>query len=146
MLTLRTLLRLEVRTKQFSVVGEPQDSWQELADSGSPIDTTVVTAVELLQAYAALRFGDPFFKEARSEVRFGRQTLDVDHRRLATPRRADRHLRRVCPRQHPVTGREAHGQTRKTAGTDDHLPERCGMRLRRAGIHVLKTQSQTKGN
>ncbi len=82
MLAFRTTLRLEAKTKQFSVVGEMIDSRQELADSGSPIDTTMVNAVELLQGYAAVRFDGPFANDSRSELRLGRQTMDIGSRRL----------------------------------------------------------------
>lgn len=82
MLAFRTTLRLEAKTEQFSVVGEMMDSRQELADTGSPIDTTMINAAELLQGYAALRFEGPFRNDSRSEFRFGRQTIDIGSRRL----------------------------------------------------------------
>lgn len=82
MLAFRTTLRLEAKSEHFSVVGEMIDSRQELADTGSPINTTMVDAVELLQAYGAIRFDGPFAADSRSELRLGRQTMNVGSRRL----------------------------------------------------------------
>jgi hypothetical protein len=84
MLALRTTLRLEMKTGPFSVVGEMVDSRQELSDAGSPaaVLITSVNAVELLQGYAAMRFDGLLFDDSRSEVRLGRQTMDVGSRRL----------------------------------------------------------------
>lgn len=81
-LAFRTTLRLEAKSELFSVVGEMMDSRQELADTGSAINTTMVDAVELLQGYAAVRFDGPFAADSRSELRLGRQTMDVGSRRL----------------------------------------------------------------
>lgn len=84
MLAFRTTLRLEAKSEQFSLVGELIDSRQELADTGTPaaVLITSVNAVELLQGYAALRFDDLFLDNSRSELRFGRQTMDVGSRRF----------------------------------------------------------------
>lgn len=81
-LALRTTFRLEAKSEHFSVVAEMIDSRQQLADTGSPIDTCLVDTVELLQGYAALRLGGPFGDDGRSEIRFGRQTLNIGSRRL----------------------------------------------------------------
>lgn len=82
MLAFRTSLRLEAKFAAFSLVGEMMDSRQALADSGTPIDTTMVNAAELLQGYAALRLDGAFGDDSRSEIRIGRQTVDVGSRRL----------------------------------------------------------------
>lgn len=82
MLALRTLLRLEAGTDRFGLGAEWQDSRQALADTGTPLDTTMVNAVELLQAHGIVRFDGPFCAGARSELRLGRQTLDIGSRRL----------------------------------------------------------------
>lgn len=84
MLAFRTTLRLEAKSECFSLVGEMIDSRQELADSGTPATVliTSVNTVELLQGYAAVRFDDLFLDDSRSELRFGRQTMDVGSRRL----------------------------------------------------------------
>jgi hypothetical protein len=80
MLALRTTLRVEAKFEAFSLVGELMDSRQELADARSPIDTTMVNAIELLQAYGAMRFDG--YADSRNELRLGRQTLDIGSRRL----------------------------------------------------------------
>ncbi|HET9395404.1 MAG TPA: alginate export family protein [Nitrospiraceae bacterium] len=82
MLAFRTTLRLEARFTPFSIVGELMDSRQALADSNTPIDTTMVNAVEPLQGYVAIPLSGAFVDEGRSELRIGRQTLDVGSRRL----------------------------------------------------------------
>ncbi len=82
MLAFRSSLRLDAKFAAFSVVGEVMDSRQALADSDTPIDTTMVNALELLQGYAATRFDGVFLDDSRSELRVGRQTLDIGSRRL----------------------------------------------------------------
>jgi hypothetical protein len=82
MLALRTTLRVEVSRDAFGLVGELADSRQKLADTGTPIATSMVNTLELLQAYAVARFDGPLVEGSRSEVRLGRQTVDVGSRRL----------------------------------------------------------------
>jgi hypothetical protein len=82
MMAFRTTLRLELKLERFSLVGEMMDSRQELADTGSPIDNTMVNAADLLQGYVALRFNGPFGGDSRSEIRLGRQTMDIGGRRF----------------------------------------------------------------
>ena len=82
MLAFRTTLKADLKYEAFGATAELMDSRQELADSGTPIDTTMVNAFELLQAYGSFRWDGPFVDESKSEVRFGRQTLDVGSRRL----------------------------------------------------------------
>lgn len=82
MLALRTTLRLEAKSERFSAVIETIDSRQKLADTDTPIDAGMVNALELLQGYGAIRFDGPFATDSRSELRLGRQTMDVGSRRL----------------------------------------------------------------
>ena len=78
----RTTLRLEAKSERFSAVIETIDSRQKLADTDTPIDAGMVNALELLQGYGAIRFDGPFATDSRSELRLGRQTMDVGSRRL----------------------------------------------------------------
>jgi hypothetical protein len=82
MLAFRTTLRADFKCEGFGATAELMDSRQALADSGTPIDTTMVNALELLQAYGSVRFDDLLLNGSRSEIRFGRQTLDIGSRRL----------------------------------------------------------------
>lgn len=82
MLAFRTTLQAELNRDASGFVAELVDSRQALADRGSPIDTSMVNTLELLQAYGVVRFDGPFLAGSRSEVRFGRQTMDVGSRRL----------------------------------------------------------------
>ncbi|MFM1941259.1 MAG: hypothetical protein RI897_241 [Verrucomicrobiota bacterium] len=86
-LAFRTTLRMEAKAERVSVVGEMVDSRQELADLGTPINTTIVNALEPLQVYGSLRLEGPFVGESSSEFRFGRQTMDVGSRRLVARNR-----------------------------------------------------------
>jgi len=87
MLALRTTLQVELNREAFGFVGELVDSRQALADTGSPIDTSMVNTLELLQAYGVVRFDGPLLDGSRSEVRCGRQTMDVGSRRLVARNR-----------------------------------------------------------
>lgn len=89
MLAFRTTVKLEASAEASSVVGEIVDSRQLLADSGTPatVLASSVDALEWLQAYGAVRFSGPFSQEARSEIRFGRQTLEMGSRRLVARNR-----------------------------------------------------------
>jgi hypothetical protein len=86
-LAMRTLLKLVAKTESFRVVGEVMDSRQELADVGTPINTTIVNAAELLQGYAAVRLEGPFLDGSHSELRLGRETIDLGSRRLVARNR-----------------------------------------------------------
>lgn len=81
-LALRTTLQMKATVENMSFVGEWLDARQELADSGSPLDTTIVNASELLQAYASLRLDGLLDEDAGGELRLGRQTMDIGSRRL----------------------------------------------------------------
>lgn len=83
----RTTLRADLKLDSFGITGELIDSRQALADEGSPIDATMVNTLELLQAYATLRLDHQLLEGSKSEIRFGRQTLDVGSRRLVARNR-----------------------------------------------------------
>lgn len=78
----RTSLELRMRLKPVELLVEGLDSRQEKADEGTPINTTIVNAVELLQGYAALEYDDVMDTGDRFRVQVGRQTLDIGSRRL----------------------------------------------------------------
>jgi hypothetical protein len=82
MLAFRSTLRADLKYEGFGATAELMDSRQELADPGTPIDTTMVNAFELLQAYGSFRWDGPFVDGSKSEIRVGRQTLDIGSRRL----------------------------------------------------------------
>lgn len=82
MLAFRTTLRADLKYEAFGATAEMMDSQQALADSGSPIDTSMVNAFELLQAFGSFRWDGPLGEGSKSEVRLGRQTLDLGSRRL----------------------------------------------------------------
>ncbi len=81
-LAFRTLLEGRVQFENWGLVGEFQDSRQELADEGSPIGTSMVNTTELLQAYIQLKAEDLLQEGSRTELRLGRQTMDAGSRRL----------------------------------------------------------------
>jgi hypothetical protein len=82
MLAFRTMLRADVKLNGAGVTGELIDARQALADEGSPIDTTMVNTVELLQAYLSLDLESVLPAAGTNQIRLGRQTLDVGSRRL----------------------------------------------------------------
>jgi hypothetical protein len=82
---IRTLLRADMDFHAFRLVLEGIDSRNELADEGSPINTSNVDTFELLQGYAA--FDMESWTGGEGELRVGRQTLDLGSRRLVARNR-----------------------------------------------------------
>jgi len=78
----RTDLKAEIKLNEIEFVGEMMDSRQELADDGTPLDNTIVNAVDLLQGYVALNLEDPFGGDGEGRLQIGRQTWDFGSRRL----------------------------------------------------------------
>ncbi len=83
----RTLLLTEIKLDGIKFGMEMEDSRQELADSSTPLNTTVVNPLELLQAYAEIEIDDLFFTGSKSTLRGGRITMDVGSRRLVARNR-----------------------------------------------------------
>lgn len=79
---MRTLLKAKVSIQDWQFVAEMQDSRSEfdVADSGTPLSTSVVNPFELLQAYVAMPL-------VNSQLRVGRFTMDVGSRRLVARNR-----------------------------------------------------------
>ncbi|MBL9127468.1 MAG: alginate export family protein [Verrucomicrobiales bacterium] len=78
---LRTTLLSQFKAEPGRAVIEVMDSRQYLSDAGSPIDTTMVNAIDVLQAYARWDAGD-LIPGGTNTVRIGRETLDLGNRRL----------------------------------------------------------------
>lgn len=86
-LAIRTLLKADYSSEGWGLVGEFQDSRQELADEGSLITTASVNTAELLQGYLKLNGDDLIPAGSRMELRLGRQTIDAGSRRLVARNR-----------------------------------------------------------
>ncbi len=82
MIALRTIVLTELRLPMFRVGIEAIDSRAMLDDGGSPLNTTMINPVELLQGYVAIDTSALDATSAASELRLGRLTLDVGSRRL----------------------------------------------------------------
>jgi len=80
-LAMRTSLSADLKLRPVGVFVEGMDSRQYLSDSGSPIDTTMVDTVELLQAHARWHVSD-WIAGGTNTIRVGRETLDLGMRRL----------------------------------------------------------------
>jgi len=80
-LALRTSVTVELRTEPVQLVTEMLDARQYLSDAGSPLDTTMVNALEVLQAHVRWQAGD-LIPGGTNTVRIGRETLDLGNRRL----------------------------------------------------------------
>jgi hypothetical protein len=74
-------LRADLRLSPVGAVVEGMDSRQYLSDTGSPVDTTMVDTLELLQAHARWDAGR-LIPGGTNTVRAGRETLDLGNRRL----------------------------------------------------------------
>ncbi len=79
--SLRTLLSAELRFLSFVVGAELQDS-RAWAAEGTPLNTTIVNPVEILQAHGGLRAESAFTRGDTLSITAGRFTLDIGSRRL----------------------------------------------------------------
>ncbi len=87
-LSLRTLIQATLHLNSiFKIQLEFQDSRSELADFGTPISTSIVNSVELLEANIQLYLKDLFQSGSHSILRGGRLTLGVGKRRLVARNR-----------------------------------------------------------
>ncbi len=80
-LALRTSLQFELRTAPVQLVTEVLDAREYLTDAGSPVDTTMVNALDVLQAHVRWKAGD-LIPGGTNTLRLGRETLDLGNRRL----------------------------------------------------------------
>jgi hypothetical protein len=83
----RTLVLAEVKLQRFTLGMELEDARAELADSGTPLTTSVVNPLELLQAYVDMTINDLFVEGSKSTLRGGRLTMDIGSRRLVARNR-----------------------------------------------------------
>jgi len=81
-LLLQTLVRAGLDFDNFQVVAELQDSRIELADSGSPLGTSSVNPLELLQSYVEVPIDGLLAPDSTSSLKAGRFTMDIGTRRL----------------------------------------------------------------
>lgn len=80
-LSLRTLLSAELKLSPVVVVAELQDS-RAYATDVTPLSTTIVDPLEILQAHAGLRHKGAFLDGDSAALTLGRFTMDVGSRRL----------------------------------------------------------------
>lgn len=78
---MRTLISAELRLLPFVVGAEVADS-RGWATDGTPLNTTLINPLELLQAYAGWRAEAVILDGDAASVTAGRMTLDVGSRRL----------------------------------------------------------------
>ncbi|MGZ0654073.1 alginate export family protein [Coraliomargarita sp. W4R72] len=86
-LAFRTLLQASATFEHWRLVAELEDSRQELSDDGSSVKSSMVNTTELLQAYFQFKAEDFLVEGSDTEIRLGRQTMDVGSRRLAARNR-----------------------------------------------------------
>jgi hypothetical protein len=86
-LSLRTTLLTEVRYETFSVGVELADSRVYLADDDTPLGTSHVNPVDVLQAYVAGNMRDVLSEGDGFRFKVGRQTMDVASRRFVARNR-----------------------------------------------------------
>lgn len=79
---LRTTLFAEYDTGPVRIGGELIDARAYDTDTGSPVGTGVVNAMELVQAYLGFDLGDTLGKGSATTVDVGRFTMDIRSRRL----------------------------------------------------------------
>lgn len=81
-LDLRTIVSAEYRGDGFRIGAELYDSRAYLDRAGSPISANEVNTLELVQAYVAADFKDPFGPGTSAQVQLGRMMLNLGSRRL----------------------------------------------------------------
>lgn len=86
-LLLRTNIRAELDFESIRFVGEMMDSRASLADTGTPLTTSVVNPLELLQAYAEVPFTNLLTEDSEASLKAGRLTMDVGSRRFVARNR-----------------------------------------------------------
>lgn len=86
-LLMRTTAKAEIHHGPLTFGAELQDSRAVLGDSGTPISTSLVNPLELLQAYLQWQKTDLVALGATSKLRAGRITLDVGSRRFVARNR-----------------------------------------------------------
>ncbi len=108
-LALRTLLSAELRVAPLVVGAEVMDG-RAYANDETPLNTTILDPLDVLQAYAGLRFEGLLAKGDSASVTVGRMTIDIGSRR-AIARNEFRNTintytgvdaRWACPRGHAV--------------------------------------------
>lgn len=77
LLLIRTSIKAGFDLEDIAIGGELMDSRTYLADAETPLSTSFVNAVELLQFYADVKFDGLLGDDARSRLRLGRQTLHI---------------------------------------------------------------------
>ncbi len=82
LLVFRTLAKVELGTPRFRLNTEFQDARTELADSETPLSTSIVNPVDLLQAYVEVPLDNLLAEGSSSVLRGGRVTMDIGSRRL----------------------------------------------------------------
>lgn len=86
-LSLRTTLLAELRLKPLTLGLELADSRVYLVDDNTPLNTSLVNPLELLQAYVDLQLRDLVTRGAVARLRAGRITMDLGSRRLVARNR-----------------------------------------------------------
>jgi hypothetical protein len=86
-LVFRTVVMAKLNFKQIKFAAEMLDSRAELADSGTPLNGSVVNPLELLQAYIEVPMDNLLGQGSKSIIRGGRITMDVGSRRLVARNR-----------------------------------------------------------
>jgi Alginate export len=81
-LALRTSVFAAARYEAWILSAELLDSRAYLSPHDAVLDTTMVNAVELLQAHLGYTFDQPLGSSGKLELKLGRQTLDLGSRRL----------------------------------------------------------------
>jgi hypothetical protein len=81
-LLFRTLVLARLNFDRINFGFEMQDSRGELADEGTPLGTTEINPLELLQAYADIKLDNIFQPGSTGSIRGGRMTMDAGSRRL----------------------------------------------------------------
>ncbi len=81
LLAFRTLVHGEVDIGAATVGVELQDSRGYLADDGTPLSSSFINAGDVLQAYVKTSVSGGIGEGAKTELKFGRQTIDIGSER-----------------------------------------------------------------
>jgi hypothetical protein len=87
LLALRTALQADLSGEAFGFSAELMDSRQEMADDETPLGTSIVNAMELIQAHAIFELGYLPDGSERGQLKVGRYTMDLGTRRFVARNR-----------------------------------------------------------
>lgn len=78
----RTLIKAQATFKPLTLTAELEDARAYLNDDGTPVSTSLVNTFEFIEANVTFHLDDIFGRASQTDVKIGRQTVDVGSERF----------------------------------------------------------------